>query len=71
MKLQPSFEPLAIHRADEEEAAQFLGAQLPSYGSLFLLNDGSHYVCASTCSWHEDQGDHRTPSRFGPLRGTE
>ena len=40
-------------------------------GRWYVINDGEFYVHATHCQWHEDQGDHHTPSRFGPLRGTE
>lgn len=36
----------------------------------YVVNGGPDYVIATNVAWHEDDGDHRTPSRFGPLRGT-
>ncbi|WP_461036516.1 hypothetical protein [Streptomyces mayteni] len=73
MRLEPSYEPLEIHEAGPEEVADLLGDRVgkPDRGRLFLLNHGAGYVRAADCAWHEDQGDHRTPSRFGPLRGTD
>lgn len=41
-----------------------------SGGRLFRVN-GTHYVVARTCAWHEDDGDHHAPSPFGPLPGLE
>jgi hypothetical protein len=70
MKVQASYESLTVQVADPGEVARFLGETALPYGSLFLLNGGAGYVHAGRCSWHEDEGDHKTPSRFGPLRGT-
>lgn len=36
----------------------------------YLINGGPDYVLATNVAWEEDDGDHRSPSRFGPLRGT-
>jgi hypothetical protein len=70
MKLRPSYEPFAIQEASEEEAIRFLAEQRPSHGSLYLINGGEGYICATKCVWHEDEGNHRTPSHFGPMHGT-
>lgn len=73
MRLQSSYDTLVIHRATEEERREILGkeAGLITHGCLFLLNEGTGYVQAARCVWHEDEGDHRSPSKFGPLRGTQ
>lgn len=73
MHLQPSYQGLSISRLAGAESLAFLHQRglPPGSGKLFLLNDGDGYVQAADCQWHEDQGDHHTPSRFGPLRGTE
>ncbi|MDT0342904.1 hypothetical protein [Streptomyces litchfieldiae] len=71
MKLKSSFDSLSVHQADPEEASEILADNFPSYGFLYLLNDGEGYVHAANCSWHEDHGHHKTPSHFGPLRGTD
>lgn len=73
MHLKPSYRQLSIHEANEQERREILGDDTAlnlSHGLLFLLNDGEGYVHAASCSWHQDEGDHRAPSRFGPLSGT-
>ncbi|WP_157868473.1 hypothetical protein [Streptomyces caatingaensis] len=72
MHLQPSYETLSVRQATEEERLRILGATAEkiTHGNLFLLNEGEGYVHAADFSWHEDSGDHHTPSSFGPLRGT-
>lgn len=72
--LKPSFSNLSVMKASIPEADAFLtprGIHRSPHGHLFVINDGEGCVQAATCLWHEDQGDHHTPSRFGPLRGTE
>ncbi len=73
MRLQPTYETLAIHRATEQERRAFLNdeADQITHGSLFLLNEGQGFVHSAKCAWHEDNGNHHAPSKFGPLRGTE
>ncbi|WP_433517356.1 hypothetical protein ACQP2T_18495 [Nonomuraea sp. CA-143628] len=44
---------------------------LPRCGKVFLINGGPDYVAAAHCQWHEDDGGAHSPSKFGPLRGTE
>lgn len=72
MRLQPSYEPLTIQEAGPEEIDRLVSdrAGKADRGRLFLLNGGEGYVRAADCAWHEDEGDHRAPSHFGPLRGT-
>ncbi|MBO8195213.1 hypothetical protein ITI46_26710 [Streptomyces oryzae] len=75
MMLRPAFETLAIQELSTTEAQDFLvdrrAPQPQPWGTLYVINDGEGYVQAASCKWHEDEGDHHTPSRFGPLRGTE
>lgn len=73
MHLQPSYSTLEITRLDGMEASKFLSHRdiTPKRGTLFLLNQGEGYVQAAQCQWHEDHGNHHTPSHFGPMRGTE
>ncbi|MFG2594567.1 hypothetical protein [Streptomyces sp. NPDC048462] len=73
MHLQPYCARLEISEATSVERGRILGDQLAAElpGTLYLLNGGEGYVLARRCSWHEDLGDHHTPSKFGPLRGTE
>jgi hypothetical protein len=40
-------------------------------GNWYVINDGEAHVVATHCQRHEDNGDHHSPSRFGPLRGVE
>ncbi|WP_156725672.1 hypothetical protein [Streptomyces apocyni] len=72
LHLRPTYEGLTIHQLNHDDGVDFLDNQgvTPSRGSVFLLNDGEGYVQAAKCEWFEDQGNHRAPSRFGPLRGT-
>ncbi|MFF4405328.1 hypothetical protein ACFY2W_31185 [Streptomyces sp. NPDC001262] len=72
MHLKPSYERLSIRHATQGERDEILGSDASQlkHGSLFLLNDGEGYVLAAQCLWHEDTGDHHSPSQFGPLRGT-
>ncbi|WP_143227057.1 hypothetical protein [Actinomadura mexicana] len=39
--------------------------------NVFLINGGPDFIVASHCKWHEDVGDARSPSHFGPLRRTD
>ncbi|MCL6296973.1 hypothetical protein [Streptomyces kronopolitis] len=71
MHLKPSFGALEIHEADDDDLLKFLPESGDKHhGKLYLLNHGEAYVCAAQCVWNEDDGDHHSPSRFGPLRGT-
>lgn len=73
MHVQPSYTTLVISEADETEKNNILpnDVTVGEHEKLFFLNHGQGYVLAPKCSWHEDNGDHRTPSKFGPLRGTK
>ncbi|UQA91543.1 hypothetical protein [Streptomyces halobius] len=73
MHLRPYYSHLEISEAHSEERERILGSHssTKAAGTLYLLNGGKGYVLARRCSWHEDLGDHHTPSKFGPLRGTE
>ena len=72
MKLQPTYSSLLIEKASLDEQAEFLERQSMqiSHGALFIINEGRGFAWAADCHWHEDDGDYRSPSRFGPLRGT-
>lgn len=71
MKLQPTYRTLRIDVVAQDEVAEWLGVHPGiSHGSLFLLNGGEGYVWSADFQWFEDEGDQRSPSRFGPLRGT-
>ncbi|WP_146075065.1 hypothetical protein [Streptomyces sp. Ru73] len=73
MQLRPSYDTLTISEADESETEELLpsGVNASEPGNLYVINHGQGYVMAPKCSWFEDQGDHRAPSKFGPLRGTK
>jgi hypothetical protein len=75
MQLQDGYDSLTMDLASEEEKAVFLESRSVKIanprGKLYLLNDGDGFVVSATCDWEEDEGDHHTPSAFGPLRGTE
>ncbi|GAA3126895.1 hypothetical protein GCM10017600_47410 [Streptosporangium carneum] len=73
MRIKPVYSRIAVLRASEEEKrARLLGESEAVLGKhLFLIDGDNDYVVAGGFAWHEDEGDHHTPSRFGPLRGTE
>jgi hypothetical protein len=73
MHLKPSYATLEIEQVDALERSRFLTREdeIDARGVLYLLNGGQGYVCAAKVSWFEDEGDHTTPSHFGPLRGTD
>ena len=72
MMVKPSYAPLEITTLPHDAALEFLDERKMHVtewrGDLFVLNDGEGYVQAAACEWHEDRGDHHTPSKFGPLR---
>jgi hypothetical protein len=73
MHVRPSYEPLTLSEGDDRDRQTLQLASAPveaGENALYLLNGGEGYIYASSCSWHEDYGDHRSPSEFGPLRGT-
>ncbi len=73
MHVATKYEELIIQQIDSPTDLRLseYGIQLPNDGSIFLMNNGPDYVSATHCQWHEDEGGAHTPSRFGPLRGTE
>jgi hypothetical protein len=73
MCLEPTYSGLEIHQAGDNEISAVITAEreLNTGGSVYLLNGGRGYVCAAKVAWFEDEGDHRAPSRFGPLPGTK
>ncbi|MER7132056.1 hypothetical protein [Streptosporangium saharense] len=73
MRIRPMYNELIIFRVEDDEKEVMLAGEPKEVirKSLFLLNGKDSYVVAGGFSWHEDAGDHHTPSKFGPLRGTE
>jgi hypothetical protein len=71
MHLKPVLHRLHIDLETKEWSRD--GLDLPDGVKVnwYTINDGDAYVVATHCQWHEDQGDHHAPSRFGPLRGVE
>jgi hypothetical protein len=72
MHVNSSYDSLRLSELTASEASEFMLSRGIEQlrGTLFLLNEGEGYVQASSCHWHEDNGDHHTASKFGPLRGT-
>lgn len=70
MHVPASFSQLRIDVAD---GRSFGGVEIPESvaGSWYVLNNGQSYIFASHCQWHEDEGNFRTASRFGPFARTD
>ncbi|MFF3403779.1 hypothetical protein ACFYW6_35455 [Streptomyces sp. NPDC002659] len=62
---------LVIDEVAADEVSDLAVPEVSDDERIFLLNEGEGYVIARLCDWHEDRGDHHSPSRFGPLRGLE
>lgn len=60
-------------RIDLVEGRSFGGIEIPETvkGNWYSINGGESYVFATHCQWHEDDGNFKTPSRFGPFGKTE
>ncbi|MFJ5594280.1 hypothetical protein ACIQCG_31575 [Streptomyces noursei] len=73
MHLKPTFESLDIRQVEGSEADRILppGVSVEGREKVYVFNEGEAYVVAAACEWNVDDGDHHTPSAFGPLRGTE
>ncbi|MEV8637569.1 hypothetical protein AB0395_38595 [Streptosporangium sp. NPDC051023] len=73
MLIRPTYSKLIIFCVEGDEKREILVNESEEVigKQLFLLDGKASYVVAGGFSWHEDAGDHHTPSRFGPLRGTE
>jgi len=72
LHLRDEYGSLSIEKAAEVSANGVLAVRSTPSEPLarYLLNGGPDYVLATNFAWEEDGGDHRSPSRFGPLRGT-
>ncbi|MEU4243626.1 hypothetical protein [Actinoplanes sp. NPDC026619] len=70
LHLPTEFPSLRIGRA---EGRSFGGVEIPDSvkGDWYTLNDGQAYVFATHCQWHEDDGNFKTPSKFGPFARTD
>jgi hypothetical protein len=71
MHLKPSFSRLFIEVAPHDWLREPVELPARALVNLYLINHGEAYVLATHCQWHEDEGDHHSPSRFGPLRGVD
>jgi hypothetical protein len=73
MLIKPVYDHLRIDLGDnkDKERAMRNPSEYTTKKELYFLNGESSYVIAGKVAWHEDHGDHHTPSKFGPLRGTE
>jgi hypothetical protein len=40
-------------------------------GNWYVINEGESYIFATHCEWHEDDGNFKSPSRFGPFPRTD
>lgn len=69
--LSHEYEHLVIDRLDEGDAGFEVAAGCEDWENVFLVNGGPDFVVASHFKWHEDVGDARSPSKFGPFRRTD
>lgn len=65
------YETLVIDKLEMGDAGHEMVNAYESWQKVFLVNAGPDFVIASHCQWHEDVGDARTPSKFGPFRRTD
>lgn len=70
MHLPTSFRRLQIDLAEGRPSGVI---EIPdaSNGNWYVINGGESYVFATHCQWHEDDGNFKSPSRFGPFGRTE
>jgi hypothetical protein len=71
MHLRPAFAQLRIDLADDDWTRDAVALPRGVPAKWYVLNEDEGYVLATDCQWHEDRGDHHSPSKFGPLRGVE
>jgi hypothetical protein len=72
MLLRPYYDGLTVRQGGDRERDQLrqLGVWADK-GDLYLLGPGlSSFVISGPVQWHEDEGDVRDPSWFGPVVGT-
>jgi hypothetical protein len=70
--LSYQYETLAVDSLEMGEVDNgLIGGGYEEWQRVFLINGGPDFIVASQCKWYEDVGDARTPSKFGPLRGTD
>jgi hypothetical protein len=72
LHIRDEYASLSIEKATDVMAAGVLAVNSVPGEPLarYLINGGPDYILATNVAWEEDDGDHRSPSRFGPLRGT-
>lgn len=70
LRLPTTLPRLEIH-TDDEFAPPGVGVPAGTRGQWFTVDDGTWYVHATHCQWHEDEGNALTPSHFGPFRRTD
>jgi hypothetical protein len=70
MHLSTQFERLRIDVAVDRS---FAGMEFPDSvkGDWYVINGGQSYVFATHCQWHEDDGNFKSPSKFGPFARTD
>ena len=70
MHLSTEFERMQI---DTAEGRSFGGIEFPDSvkGDWYVINGGQSYVFATHCQWHEDDGNFKSPSKFGPFARTD
>jgi len=71
MHVRDSYESLTVTREEPDGRAIMDPSWLSEPLQCFVVNGGPDYLLATNFGWHEDHGDHHTPSKFGPLPGTE
>jgi hypothetical protein len=70
MHLPAGFQRMQIEMAD---GRHFAGVDMsgPAKGNWYVMNGGESFVFATHCQWHEDEGNFKSASRFGPFNRTE
>lgn len=70
MHIGAEYDNFAVEEMTEPDDPRFgeLGLRALERRRIFLINGGPDYVAATHCRWHEDDGDARSSSKFGPMR---
>ncbi|GIE77455.1 hypothetical protein Aph02nite_34050 [Actinoplanes philippinensis] len=60
-------------RIDLVAGHSFGGVDIPNSvkGNWYAINGGQSYIFATHCQWHEDEGNFKSESQFGPFARTD
>lgn len=64
MQLRDSYQAFSVAVLEAHEAGIYISQWMDEPLKCYQINQGPDYVLATCFSWHEDHGDHRTPSKF-------